>query len=61
MIIPSYNKEDVPYIFDFDDKGLPHSYINTPPGYSNPQIIYSFKYEGLMDRLPDPKNYIWSV
>lgn len=61
MIIPSYNEKDVPYVFDFDDKGIPHSYINTPPGYSTPQIIYNFRYEGLMDRLPGPKNYIWSI
>jgi hypothetical protein len=61
MIKPNYNKNDVPYYFDFDDKGLSHSYPTTPPNYSSPQIIYEFSYEGLIDQLPGPKNYIWSV
>ena len=61
MIIPGYNINDVIYYFDFDDKGLNHSYPNTPPGYSNPQIIYDFHYEGLVTKLPGAKNYIWAV
>ena len=61
MIIPSYNINDIPYHFDFDDRGIAHSYPNEPPGYSTPQILYSFHYDGFMTKLPIPKNYKWEV
>lgn len=61
MIIPSYNINDIEYVYDFDNNGIAHSYPNTPPGYSDPQILYSFKYEGFMTLRPGPKTYTWSV
>ena len=36
MIIPGYNAQDITYYFDYDDKGLQHSYPKEPPGYSSP-------------------------
>lgn len=60
MIIPTF-KTVKPYFYDFDDKGLAHSYQDEPPGYSNPKILYTFKYEGLVDRINKPKDYIWTV
>ena len=61
MIIPNYNTNDVPYHFDFDDKGIPHSYPINPIGYYKPQILYTFSYEGILDIRNNYKNYIWSV
>jgi len=60
-IIPTYNERDIVYYFDFDDKFLAHSYPNTPHGYTEPQILYSFYYEGFLTELPGAKFYTWSV
>jgi hypothetical protein len=54
-IIPTYNERDIVYYFDFDDKFLAHSYPNTPHGYTEPQILYSFYYEGFLTELPGAK------
>ena len=61
MIIPSYNILDVVYYFDYDDKGLAHSYPVTPPGYSDPQVFYNFHYEGFLKNTIYDKNYTWTV
>jgi len=61
MIIPTYNINDIEYVYDFDNNGIAHSYPNTPPGYSDPQILYSFTYEGFVLSKPGPKNYTWTV
>ena len=61
MIIPSYNINDITYFFDFDDEGVQHSYPNTPPGYSDPQIIYNFHYSGFLKNTIYEKNYNWEV
>lgn len=55
MIIPEYDE-----YFKFEDFGLTHSYINTPPGYTNPQILYKFHYEGIISKLPNSQ-YVWSI
>ena len=59
MIVPDYNKLDIPYLYDFDDNGIPHSYPNTPPGYSDSQILYNFHYEGTFSA--QTVTYEWSV
>lgn len=56
MIIPLYDPK-----FEYDDKGLQHSYPETPPSYSEPQILYSFTYDGFMNNLPGNKIFNWSV
>ena len=61
MIIPSYNINDIQYQYDFDNNGIPHSYPNTPPGYSEPQLIYEFHYDGMLKNTQWDKNYNWSV
>ena len=61
MIIPAYNINDIEYIYDFDDKGISHSYPNTPPGYSDPQILYKFHYEGNLKNTIYESNYNWDV
>ncbi len=61
MIIPGYNAQDITYYFDYDDKGLQHSYPKEPPGYSSPQILYTFHFDGIVSRLPGPKIYNWEV
>lgn len=61
-IIPTYNTDDKPYVYDVDDKGLAHSYPMHPPGYSAPQLIYSFYYSGIVTKIPGwTKNHIWTV
>ena len=60
MIIPDYNIHDTSYYSDVDDKGLSHSYPSTPPGYSTPQILYSFHYEGIVTRIAGYQNYTWT-
>jgi hypothetical protein len=61
MIIPTYNINDIEYVYDFDNNGIAHSYPNTPPGYSNPQILYSFTYDGMLKNTQWCKNYTWKV
>lgn len=45
--------------------GLPHSYMNKPPNFSEPQIIYNLSYEGFMKNIPENHSgkheIIWSV
>ena len=60
-IVPTYNERDIVYYFDFDDKFLAHSYPNTPQGYTEPQILYSFYYDGFLNDLPGAKWCTWSV
>jgi hypothetical protein len=56
MIIPLYDEH-----FKVDDKGLAHSYPNFPPNYSEPQITYSFTYDGFMNNVSVPLLFNWSV
>lgn len=56
MIIPLYDSK-----FDYDDKGLPHSYTKAPPLYSEPQTLYSYTYDGFMNNMPGDKVYTWKV
>jgi len=56
MIIPLYDEH-----FKFDDKGLGHSYQIFPPNYSEPQITYSYKYDGFMNNVTDTIIFNWSV
>jgi len=57
MIISNYNIE----------QGLEHSYPNTPPNYSDPQILYTFTYEGIMtserflNSHPGEKIFTWTI
>lgn len=55
MIIPEYDKN-----FTKDDI-LAHSYPNNPPGYSDPEILYYFHYEGFLTGTQWGKNFEWSV
>lgn len=50
-------------IGDFDDKGLSHSYQNAPPGYSEPQLLYHYHYEGWVSGSSQSigKPYIWNI
>ena len=61
MIIPTYNINDIEYKYDFDDKGIAHSYPNTPPSYTSPQILYSFHYEGFLKNTQWDRDYTWTV
>jgi hypothetical protein len=64
MIIPTFKKE-IPYFYDLDTKGIAHSYQNSPPGYSEAQTLFTFKYEGLLDEFnfigQEQKDYVWTV
>lgn len=61
-IYPTYNIGDKTYYYDVDDKGLPHSYPEQPPGYSEPQRIYQFEYTGFVTKIPNwTQNHIWTV
>lgn len=55
MIKPLYDPN-----FDDDEKGLQHSYHNTPPLYSEPQILYSYTYDGFMNDIPN-NIFTWNV
>lgn len=47
----------------FNDRGLTHSYPNTPPGFSEPQILYHYHYEGWVPSSAQArgKPYIWNI
>lgn len=48
-------------IGDFKNDGLSHSYPNTPPGYSDSQILYNFHYEGFLTAITHSSSYIWNI
>lgn len=51
MIIPNININD----------GLEHSYQNEPPGYSEPQSLFYFHYDGIFNTRPGTRYYNWTV
>lgn len=56
MIIPAYDTN-----FEIENGALEHSYQIQPPGYSTPQILYSYYYKGFITSIAGPKTYIWTV
>jgi len=48
-------------IGSFDNNGLNQSYPNIPPGYSEPQLLYNFHYEGFITQMSKTNNFIWSI
>lgn len=48
----------------FNDIGLAHSYPNTPPEHSDPQILYKYHYEGWLQpstHANPPRTFLWTI